>query len=147
MKSESISDWFEKIASRQGAKKAVTFIRNGQAETVLSYSQLSCDINGFAGTLLGLGIRKSDRVILLIEKSLIAVTAHLAIQKLGAIVVPLNPGFKRNELEYLLNDADPNLTILDPKKKELISQIDPGIQQLEVSTQLQHRTGRTRGHV
>lgn len=85
MKPASISDWFEKIASKQGAKKAVTFIRNGRAETVLSYSQLSHDINGFVGTLLGLGIKKGDRVILLIEKLLIAVTAHLAIQKLGAI--------------------------------------------------------------
>ncbi|MEA3231465.1 MAG: hypothetical protein U9Q05_06910 [Thermodesulfobacteriota bacterium] len=66
MKPETIADWFEKIASRQGAKKAVTLIRNGQAETVLSYSQLSRDIEGFTGTLLGLGIKKGDRVILLI---------------------------------------------------------------------------------
>ena len=68
MKPASISNWFEKIASRQGAKKAVTFIRNGQAETVLSYSQLSRDIEGFTGALLDLGIKNGDHVILLIPR-------------------------------------------------------------------------------
>ncbi|MEA3231464.1 MAG: class I adenylate-forming enzyme family protein [Thermodesulfobacteriota bacterium] len=70
---------------------------------------------------------------------MIAVTANLALQKLGVVAVPLNPGFKRNELEYLLNDADARLIILDPEKKELISDINPGIQQLEVSTQLPYQ--------
>ena len=65
MKPASISNWFDKIASRKGAKKAVTFIRNSRAETVLSYSQLSHDIDGFAGTLLGLGIKKGDRVMMI----------------------------------------------------------------------------------
>jgi len=139
MKPTSISDAFENIASAQGAKKAITFFRNGQTETVLSYSQLSRDIVGFADILKGLKIQKGDRVILLLEKSLIAITAHLALQKLGVVTVPLNPGFKKSEIEYLLGDADAKLVILDPEKKELIRDIVPGIRLFEVSAQLPYQ--------
>ncbi|MDM8542922.1 class I adenylate-forming enzyme family protein [Desulfococcaceae bacterium HSG9] len=134
MKPESISAWFEKIVALQGAKTAITFLRNGQIETELTYSELNRDKNQFANTLIELNVKKGDRVILFIEKSLIAVTAHFALQKLGAIAVPLNPGFKRNELEYLLNDADAELVIADPEKKELIHAIDHDIQILEIAS-------------
>ncbi|MDM8553545.1 class I adenylate-forming enzyme family protein [Desulfococcaceae bacterium HSG7] len=135
MKPESISAWFEVIVARQGAKTAITFLRNGQIETELTYSELNRDINQFANTLIELNVKKGDRVILFIEKSLIAVTAHFALQKLGAIAVPLNPGFKRNELEYLLNDADAQLVISDPDKQVLIRAINPDSQIVEIATQ------------
>ena len=81
------------------APPAITFLQNGQTETELTYSELNQDINQFANTLADLGVKKGDRVILFLQKSLAAVTAHFALQKTGGIAVPLNPGFKRNELE------------------------------------------------
>jgi len=135
MKSESINAWFEKIVIQQDAKTAITFLRDGLIETELTYSELNRDINQFANTLIDLNVKKGDRVILFIEKSLIAVTAHFALQKLGAVAVPLNPGFKKNELEYLLNDADAEVVIVDPNKKKLIRAIDPDIQIAEIATQ------------
>ncbi len=135
MKPESISAWFEVIVTQQGTKTAITFWRNGLIETELTYSKLNQDINQFANTLIDLNVKKGDRVILFIEKSLIAVIAHFALQKLGAVSVPLNPGFKQNELKYLLNDADAKLVITDPEKKALIRTIDPNIRIVEIATQ------------
>ncbi len=140
MKWTSISRWFDDIAVRYGSKTAVTFLRSGRIETELSYSELSRDISGFAGVLRTRGVEKGDRVILLLQKSLVALTAHLALQKLGAIAVPLNPGFKKSELDYLLNDADASLIILDPDKVELIAGIAPDLPQLEVPTHLPYQT-------
>lgn len=139
MRLESIKGWFEDISARYDNKKAITFLRNGQVETELTYSMLNQDINQLANFLMELSVKKGDRVILFVQKSLIAVTAHLALQKMGAIVVPLNPGFKRNELKYLLNDADAGLILLEPENKELIRKIDPGIEILEISTQLPYQ--------
>lgn len=139
MKPLSIWNGFEKIVPRHGNKKAITFFRKGDRETVRSYFQLYKDVNGFAATLRKRGIQKGQRVILLIEKSLIAVTAHLAIQKVGAVGVPLNPGFKKDELEYLLNDADAHLIILDFEKKGVIDKINPGIQKFEISTKIPYQ--------
>ena len=95
MKTESINHWLETVIAEHGPKTAITFLRDGRAETDITYAQLQRDVNRFANTLLGLGVQKGDRVILFIPKSLIAVVAHFAIQAIGAMAVPLNPGFKR----------------------------------------------------
>ena len=80
----------------QKEKRAITFLRNGEVETKISYRELDLDSNRMANTFTDLGVEKGDRVILFIQKSLIFVIAHLALQKIGAIAVPLNPGFKQS---------------------------------------------------
>ncbi len=69
------------------------------------------------------------------KKSLTFVTAHLALQKIGAISVPLNPGFKKSEMDYLLHDADPKLILSEPDKEGLIAEIDSSLTTLIVDTQ------------
>jgi acyl-coenzyme A synthetase/AMP-(fatty) acid ligase len=48
-----------------------------------------------ANGLKEMGLKKGDRVILFMQKSIEQVVIHIAIQKVGAISVILNPGFKR----------------------------------------------------
>ena len=134
MQAESINGYLEAAAAKYGAKTAITFLRDGQVETELTYHQLLSDITRFAAALLDMGVQKGDRVILLIPKSIISVVAHFAIQKIGAMAVPLNPGFKKNELEYLLGDAQARLIIVTPDKKPLVRQIDAQAQILETDT-------------
>jgi malonyl-CoA/methylmalonyl-CoA synthetase len=119
----------------QEKKKAITFLRTGNIETEISYLQLHQDSNRMARTFRDLGVEKTDRVMLCIQKSLIFVTAHLALQKIGAICVPLNPGFKKSEMDYLLQDADPKLILSEPDKEGLIKEIDSSLTTLIVDTQ------------
>jgi len=134
MRTESINHWLEAVVAENGPRTAITFLRNDRAETEMSYAQLQRDVNQFANTLLDLGVQKGDRVILFIPKTLIAVVAHFALLAIGAMAVPLNPGFKRNEMAYLLGDADANLIIVEPEKKALVRDIDPDVQLLEIAT-------------
>lgn len=134
MKSESINSFLEDVVTEYGSKTALTFLRNGRAETELSYDRLLYDVIQFAATLTEMGVQKGDRVILFIPKSIISVVAHFAILKIGAIAVPLNPGFKKNEMEYLLEDADAKLIVVDADKKDLIRKIDPKAMIIEVQT-------------
>ncbi len=85
------------------------------------------------------GVAKSDRVILCIQKSLIFVVAHLALQKIGAICVPLNPGFKKSEMDYLLQDAEARLILAESDKVQLIKEIDPELTALIVDTQISYQ--------
>lgn len=132
MKVNTINAWFDAVVAQHGHKTAITFLRNGRTETELSYAQLKRDINQFANTLLEHGVQKGDRVVLFIPKSLIAVVAHFAIQAIGAMAVPLNPGFKKNEMAYLLGDADAKLIIVAADKGSLVRDIDPDISLVEV---------------
>ena len=134
MRTESINHWLEAVGAENGPRTALTFLRNGRAETAMTFAQLQRDVNQFANTLLDLGVQKGDRVILFIPKTLIAVVAHFALQTIGAMAVPLNPGFKKSEMAYLLGDADAKLIIVEPEKKRLVQDIDPKAQSLEIST-------------
>ena len=135
MGSESLSDCFTESCLTQKEKPALTFVRNGKVETEISYLELGRDTNRMAGTFLALGVAKGDRVALFIRKSLIFVVAHLALQKIGAIAVPLNPGFKKSEMQYLLKDAEAKVILSEPGMEFAIREIDPNLTNFVIDTQ------------
>lgn len=131
---ESLGDLIRESVSIRGEKKAISFLRNGVTETVITYKDLNRDANRVSNTLLGFGVQKGDRVILCFEKCLFFVVAHLAVQKIGAISVPLNQGFRKSELSYLLNDADPKLAITGPSQEVIIKEIAPRLATIVIPT-------------
>jgi malonyl-CoA/methylmalonyl-CoA synthetase len=134
MTGESLKDCFNDAFLAREEKKAITFLRDGEIETEISYSQLNQDSNRLAHTFHDRGVNKGDRVILFIQKSVIFVVAHLALQKIGATAVPLNAGFKKSELEYLLKDAQAKLVLLEPENEKLIKEIDPNVTTESIDT-------------
>ena len=135
MRTEALNECFRASFLKNKNKKAITFLRDGEIETEISYLQLHQDSNRMACRFQEVGVEKSDRVILCLQKSLVFVVTHLALQKIGAICVPLNPGFKKSEMDYLLQDADARLILVEPEKKRLIREIDPKLTALIVDTQ------------
>ncbi len=135
MSVESFSDDFTESFLTYKDKPAITFLRDGRVETEISYLELNQDINRMANLFLARGIAKGERVILFIQKSLIFVVAHLALQRIGAIAVPLNTGFKKSELQYLLNDAEAKLILSEPAKEPFIREISPSLSNLVIDTQ------------
>ncbi len=135
MSGESLKDCFNDSFLARGEKRAINFLRDGEIETEISYFELNQDSNRMAHTFLDRGVDKGDRVILFIRKSVIFVVAHLALQKIGAIAVPLNPGFKKSELEYLLQDAEAKLVLSEPENEKLIKEIDPNLATVSIDTQ------------
>jgi malonyl-CoA/methylmalonyl-CoA synthetase len=134
MRSETLKEWFENEFSTRGDKTALVFLRGDRAETELTYRELEQHANGCKAALLDAGVAKGDRVVLFLNKSVAFVIAHLAVQKIGAISVPLNPGFKKSEMDYLLRDADPKLVIADPDKSDMVSRIVPDCRILSIDT-------------
>ncbi|MGD9032987.1 MAG: AMP-binding protein [Desulfobacteraceae bacterium] len=125
--------------SKQGEKEAITFLREGNAESEISYQELDLDSNRMANTFRELGVEEGDRVILFFPKSVIFVVAHLALQKIGAIAVPLNPGFKQSEMEYFIHDTDPKLLLSGPEQEAMIKEISPGLNNLVIDTQKRYQ--------
>ncbi len=114
------------------ANTAIRFYRSGTLETKLTYGGLDAQVNLFSARLLPYCVKKGDRVILLMEKSLIWVVAYLSLLRMGVVLVPLNPGFTKRELAYLINDAAPCLVISDAAKTGVIQRISPGLPVLEM---------------
>jgi malonyl-CoA/methylmalonyl-CoA synthetase len=125
---------------RWNNQKVISFFRGSRIETELTFAQLRQHVDLLADYLSTFGISKGERVILLLQKSLMFITAHLAVQRLGAVSVPLNPDFKQREMQYLINDAAPKLIVAEPEKTTLIRAVDPDIELLEISTQAPYQT-------
>jgi len=135
MNDKSLKDCFLNSFSIRGDKKAISFFRNGVVETEITYLELDRDSNRMANTLIDLNVSKGDRVILFFQKSLIFVVAHIALQKIGAVAVPLNPGFKKSEMEYLVCDAEAKLVLTGPDQEAIINEIDPGLTTIVIHTE------------
>lgn len=138
----SLSERISAAAAKSSTKRALTFFRNGLEETNLTYAELEQDANRMANTLLGWGVRKGDRVVCCLEKSLFFVVAHLASLKIGAISVPLNPGFKKEELAYLLGDAEPKAVFAGEAQGAIIGEIDGRLRVSVVETQRPYQDTR-----
>jgi malonyl-CoA/methylmalonyl-CoA synthetase len=135
MESQTLKACFTKTALDKGNKKAIRFLRQGTIETAVSYFGLNQDSNRLANFFLDQGVEKGDRVVLYLPKSVFMVTAHLALQKIGAMSVPLNPGFKKSEMAYLLGDADPKLIVAGSAQEKIIKQVKPRLTTLAVNTE------------
>ncbi|MCF8069199.1 MAG: acyl--CoA ligase [Desulfobacterales bacterium] len=117
-----------------GEKTAITFFRNGIPETELSYADLDSDSNRMVHSLFASGLKKGDRVIMYMPKSVAFIVAYIAIQKTGAIAVPMNPGFRQSEMAYMLEDTGAKLVIAGTGQADIIKEVAPDITTLIIDT-------------
>ena len=79
----------------------------------LTYRQLDQLANGIALTAAGRGMNKGDRVATLLVNSLEMPAAYLAMMKLGAVFVPLDPGWPAERLLTTLRVLSPRLVLCE----------------------------------
>jgi len=77
----------------------------------ISFSELDGLVNRFARALLNLGIRKGDKVAMLLPNIPQIVIANYAAFRIGAVAVMNNPLYTERELEYQLNDSDSRVLV------------------------------------
>lgn len=78
----------------------------------LSYGELWEAVLRFANALEQLGVRKGDRVALMLPNCPQFVIAFYGALRIGAVVVGLNPLYTARELELMLNDSGSSTLIL-----------------------------------
>lgn len=72
----------------------------------ITYRELNSLVNRLANALRDLGVRKGDKVAILLPNIPQGFIACYAVFRLGAVVVMNNPLYTETELEYQLNDSD-----------------------------------------
>ncbi|MFO7584034.1 MAG: condensation domain-containing protein, partial [Anaerolineales bacterium] len=99
------------ITEQAGVSREKTAIRFG--ETSLGYAQLMERVEQIAATLHQRGIKHGARVGILMERSLDVIPALLAIWRVGALYVPIDIGFPKNRIAYMLEDAEIHTLIVN----------------------------------
>ena len=92
----------ERSAARLPDRAAIVDCDSGASYT---YRDLNQRVNALANALLGLGVRRGDRVGIYLRNTPEFIFAFMANAKIGAVSVPFNIMFKRAEIAYILNDS------------------------------------------
>ncbi|HZY20576.1 MAG TPA: long-chain fatty acid--CoA ligase [Ramlibacter sp.] len=78
---------------------------------VLTYTQVVGMAERLAARLHAMGVRKGDRVMLDMQNCPQLVIAHFAILRANAVVVPVNPMNRAEELKHYITDPDARVAI------------------------------------
>ena len=79
--------------------------------TPLTYSDLRNQAERLAAYLQSVGVQKGDRVVLNMQNCPQLVIAHFAILRANAVVVPVNPMNRAEELKHYITDPDARVAI------------------------------------
>lgn len=72
----------------------------------LTYSELDAEVDRFARSLSGLGVRPGENIAIMLPNDVDFVVSVLATLRVGARAVPVNLRFKETELGHFLTDSD-----------------------------------------
>jgi acetyl-CoA synthetase len=99
-------------AQQPGAAKRVAIRAHGTGRS-LSYAQLQEAANRASGLLRSLGVKRGDRVAIVMPQRFETAIAYLAVFQLGAVAMPLSMLFGPEALEYRLQDSEAVVAICD----------------------------------
>jgi long-chain acyl-CoA synthetase len=102
---------------------------------VITYQEMSRITDNLAAALVDLGVKKGDRVGVLIPNTPQFVIAFFAILKAGGVVVATNPQYTGREITHQAKDSGMKLMILMSNYYELVKSVQPetGIEKIVVT--------------
>src|SRR3954447_8661374 len=96
----------------------------------LTYGDLDARARRCAGRLRELGVEPGDRVAIVTAEKLPFLATHLGSLYAGAVSLPLNPRFTRDELHYFLEDSGAKVVITGSDQIPLIESMRANLMEL-----------------
>lgn len=98
---KAIPQQFASFAKETPEATAIQFL-NGES---ITYAELDAESNTIASYLQKKGVKKGDLVGLCVSRSQLLVPTIIAVLKLGAIYIPMDPGYPESRLQYIAEDS------------------------------------------
>ncbi|MEO8371848.1 MAG: AMP-binding protein [Candidatus Solibacter sp.] len=102
----SVHTWRDRVAVVEGDRR-------------FTYAEFGARVERQSGALAALGVGPGDRVAVLAPNGAMALEAHFAPMRLGALVVMLNTRLAAGELEWILRHCGAKVLLVDPLLKHL----------------------------
>ncbi len=106
---------------RAGAARAGRVWMQDSDGRVVTYAELLAETGRFANALQGLGVGRGDRVLVQLEKCEEVLVLYLACLRLGAVFLPVNPGYTVSETAHFVTDAEPTLAVVEPVRQASVA--------------------------
>lgn len=97
----------------------------------VTYRQLHEEIKKFALGLQHLGVQKGDHIALILDNSPEFIIGLYGAWRAGAVVIPINPSFTKEELAYILQNGDVKYLLIFQSLIPTIQKISSTIPTLE----------------
>ncbi|ANW02988.1 class I adenylate-forming enzyme family protein [Bradyrhizobium icense] len=114
-------------AKTHGSTTAIDVFDRGERATYLEMDQLS---NRYAHALRAFGVRKRDRIGVMLPNRIEFPVLWFAIAKLGAVMVPINMRYTPREIEYVLSDTQAKFAVVDGAAWSVFAAMEPWPQDL-----------------
>lgn len=109
---QMLEDTAQKFPDQPALKLILRYVGPLTLGGMLTYRHLNDQANRFAAALAALGVRKGDRVALMLPNLPQFVISFYGALKLGAIVVNTNPTYTSREIEHQFSDAGAETVVL-----------------------------------
>jgi len=106
------------------------FVDSSLCRTAFSFPQIAAASRRWAGALRDLGIAKGERVVVLLPKVPAWLLAMLALDRLGAVVIPCSEQLRAKDLAFRANHAEATTVIAHPSNAaevDLMRAAAPGV--------------------
>jgi crotonobetaine/carnitine-CoA ligase len=100
-------------------------------EAPFSYKDVNQKVNRLAHGLARAGVSKGDRVLFMLPNSLEYIFAWFAINKLGAVEVPINNAYKGYFLEHIVNNSAAKVMLVDEEFLPVLKASEDNLPTLE----------------
>ena len=107
-------DVVDAIAEKQPDKLALLHISRDKEERRFTFKDISRESNRAANYFSALGVKKGDRVMLVLKRHYQFWIAMMALCKLGAVAIPATNQLKEKDFEYRFNKAGVNTIVITP---------------------------------
>ena len=111
-----LHDLIGHAAARDGEAVAVV---HGAAS--LRYHELDVAVKRFAGGLMALGLGRGQRVGIWLDKRIETVVASFGAPAAGAVMVPMNPLLKPEQVAYIARDCNVRVLVTSPERLPLLA--------------------------
>ncbi len=107
-------DVVDKIAEKEPDKTALLHISKDKNETRITFKDLKRASNQTANYFKSLGIKKGDKVMLILKRHYQFWITMIALHKIGAVAIPASNQLKEHDITYRLNKAGVKMIITTP---------------------------------
>ncbi len=116
--------WREYSLIEQGSK--------GDGRSEITWDEFNKKANRFANFLLSRGIKKGDRVAILLMNCIEYLPIYFGILKTGALAVPLNYRYTAEEIKYCLKLSESDVIVFGPEFTGRMEQISDRIPKVKL---------------
>lgn len=127
----TIGDAFRRSAKRLGSKIMIVAYDHKDERHVFSYKQMNELSNRFAHAMLGRGISKGTKVAIMSHNIPEFLISWFGCTKIGAVFATVNFSYNKDEVNWQVNNAEPEVFIVEEGLVDMIDSLRPELKSVK----------------